>query len=180
MAGCSAGAAGDETVLTFDKGRAHADVAVQGGTAADADFVGGSDRIRYVVDAARANNPITVDVVLRFQPIGFRWAENLREYAADEPRRFVRYFEAAAARSSEVIARATLKADGTIGRPERRRSRAECVRPRSPSVPASSKVYCRADAVPWAFGFTTVIVRLDGYCFEWCTALRATTPFASS
>ena len=28
--------------------------------------------------------------------------------------------------------------------------------------------------------FTTVNVTLDGYCFEWCTALRATTPLASS
>ena len=27
---------------------------------------------------------------------------------------------------------------------------------------------------------TTVKVTLDGYCFEWCTLLRATTPFASS
>ena len=29
-------------------------------------------------------------------------------------------------------------------------------------------------------GRTTVTVMLDGYCFEWWTLLRATTPFASS
>ena len=28
--------------------------------------------------------------------------------------------------------------------------------------------------------FTTVTVTREGYCFEWCTALWATTPFASS
>ncbi len=28
--------------------------------------------------------------------------------------------------------------------------------------------------------FFTVTVICDGYCFEWCTRLRATTPFVSS
>jgi hypothetical protein len=51
--------------------------------------------------------PFRIDVELRFQPIAFRWAENLRAYDAAEPRRFLRYFDAMAAGSSVVLARAS-------------------------------------------------------------------------
>lgn len=101
----------------FDKTRAHADVAVHGEAASDADFTGGSDRVRYVLTHPASVGPLTVEVTLRFQPIGFRWAKNLAGYKAPEPERFVRYYDAAASRSSEVIARATRRADGVIGRP---------------------------------------------------------------
>jgi hypothetical protein len=101
----------------FDKARAHADVAVQGDAATDADFTGGGDRVRYVVDAGGATGPLTIEATLRFQPIGFRWARNLDGYKAPEPERFLRYYDAAASRSSEVIARATRRADGVVGRP---------------------------------------------------------------
>jgi hypothetical protein len=47
-----------------------------------------------------------VEAELRYQPIGFRWAENLRKYDALEPRRFVQYFESMSSPSSEVLARA--------------------------------------------------------------------------
>ena len=42
--------------------------------------------------------------------------------------------------------------------------------------------YCGAQrcASPASRVCTTVTVICDGYCFEWCTALCATTPFASS
>ena len=91
----------------FDKTKAHADVAVHGGAAGDADFAGGSDRVRYVVSTVGATGALTIEATLRFQPIGFRWARNLDRYDGDEPRRFVRYFDAAAASSSQVIATAT-------------------------------------------------------------------------
>ena len=45
-------------------------------------------------------------VELRYQPIGFRWAQNLRQYDAPEPQRFVRYYDAAASASSAILARA--------------------------------------------------------------------------
>ena len=54
-----------------------------------------------------AAGPLQVDVELRYQPIGFRWAQNLRSYDAPEPRRFVSYFDAMAAASSTVLAHAT-------------------------------------------------------------------------
>jgi hypothetical protein len=37
---------------------------------------------------------------------GFRWAHNLRPYAAEEPQRMVRYYEEVARRSAVVLARA--------------------------------------------------------------------------
>jgi hypothetical protein len=39
--------------------------------------------------------------------------------------------------------------------------------------------YFRAVAGVDTPDFTTLIVTLDGYCFEWCTLLFATTPFDS-
>jgi hypothetical protein len=91
----------------FDKAKAHADVAVHGGAATDGDFTGGSDRVRYVVSTAGASGALTIEATLRFQPIGFRWARNLDRYDADEPRRFIRYYDAAAAASSQAVAAAT-------------------------------------------------------------------------
>lgn len=101
----------------FDKARAHPDVAVHGVAAADEDFMGGSDRIRYTVTSPAASGVVTVEAMLRFQPIGFRWARALDRYDTAEPRRFVGYYDAAATGSSEVVARAIRRADGVVGRP---------------------------------------------------------------
>jgi len=51
-----------------------------------------------------APGPYSIVVELRYQPIAFRWADNLRRYAAPEPRRFVSYFDAMSAASSTVVA----------------------------------------------------------------------------
>jgi hypothetical protein len=91
----------------FDKASAARDVAVVGGAAQDADFADGTDRVRYSVDVAGTEGPWQVDVELRFQSIGFRWADNLRKYDAPEPRRFVTYYDAMSAASSEILARAS-------------------------------------------------------------------------
>ena len=90
----------------FDKATAEADFAVIGDAAKDADFAAAQDQIRYSVSVPRAEQPFTIAVELRFQPISFRWAENLRSYSAPEPRRFNRYYDAMAESSSEVIASA--------------------------------------------------------------------------
>ena len=92
----------------FDKATAEADIAVRGGAAADADFTGETDRIRYRIDLGTAAGPIRVEVSLRYQPISFRWANNLRAYDADEPRRFVSYYDSMAAATSVELARTTL------------------------------------------------------------------------
>lgn len=92
----------------FDKKTAAKEIAVAGQALHDADFAGGSDRVRYVIDLdAKSSGPLSVEAALCFQPIGYRWAINLKSYQGEEPRRFVSYFEAAAPASMEVLARAT-------------------------------------------------------------------------
>jgi hypothetical protein len=89
----------------FDKAGALPDVAVRGRASGDADFVGGGDRVAYAVELPKdAAGPLRVDVALMFQPIGRRWAENMRPYAASETRRFVAYYDAAAKGSAYSIA----------------------------------------------------------------------------
>jgi hypothetical protein len=91
----------------FGKESAGPDIAVHGEAAADPDFTAEGDRVRYSVPLAGGGGPVTIDVVLRYQPIAFRWAANLREYDAAEPRRFVAYYDAMAESSSAVLDRET-------------------------------------------------------------------------
>ena len=93
----------------FDKRAAEADIAVHGGAEGDATFTGEGDRVAYSV-AVKGTGPFTIEAELRYQPIAFRWADNLRAYDAAEPRRFVSYYDAMAASSSTVLARATATA----------------------------------------------------------------------
>ena len=90
----------------FDKAGAHEDIAVYGGAAADPDFRAGGDRVRYRVNLAGAEGPFRVEARLWYQPISFRWANNLRSYDAFETQRFVRYYEAMADVSAIVLAEA--------------------------------------------------------------------------
>jgi hypothetical protein len=92
----------------FDKTAAGPEIAVIGGAAADPDFVGASDRVRYRVAVA---GPSTVEVELRYQPIGFRWARNLAAYDAPEPTAFVRYFDSLARFSSVLVTRSLRAVD---------------------------------------------------------------------
>ena len=73
----------------------------------DPDFGGETDRVRYVLPIPSGDREVTIEAALMFQPIGFRWADNLRSYDAAEPRRFTAYYDAMAAASSAVLARAT-------------------------------------------------------------------------
>jgi len=55
-----------------------------------------------------AVGPFTVSAELLYQPIGFRWANNLKRYAAAaEPLRFTTYYDAMARGSSTSLAHAT-------------------------------------------------------------------------
>ena len=80
---------------------------MQGVAARDDDFVGGRDRVRYVVEIPGDAGPPSIEIVLRFQPIAFRWARNLQTYAAPETKRFVTFFDSMASVSSDQLARAT-------------------------------------------------------------------------
>ena len=88
----------------FDKAKADADIAVHGEALRDGNFGDAGDRVRYTV-AVTSAGPHTIDAELRYQPISFRWADNLRGYDAPEPRRFVSYYDTMSAASSTVLAK---------------------------------------------------------------------------
>ena len=90
----------------FDKSQAAPDIAVHGEALGDGNFTDAGDRVRYNV-AVKGVAPFSVEAELRYQPIAFRWADNLRAYAAPEPRRFVSYYDAMSASSSTRLAKAT-------------------------------------------------------------------------
>jgi cytochrome c551/c552 len=91
----------------FEKQNAPADVAVHGQALEDGDFVGGSDRLRVRIPVAQAAGPFSVQAELLYQPIGFRWAANLRPIPGTEPTRFNRAYDALAAISFQPLAHAT-------------------------------------------------------------------------
>jgi hypothetical protein len=101
------GYAKDSRILPrgFDKSTANRDIAVAGDAASDPTFVGGSHRTRYDIDVARGVGPFRIVAELWYQPIGFRWAQNLRLQPAAETDRFVTYFESMADVSGTVLAR---------------------------------------------------------------------------
>jgi len=92
----------------FDKHTAADDIAVRGGALTDADFGEGGDRIRFALDLKPAEGPFRVEAELWYQPVGYRWAQNLRDVKADETSRFVKYYEEAASASAALLARAAL------------------------------------------------------------------------
>jgi hypothetical protein len=91
----------------FDKRTADKDVAVHGEAETDPDFTGGGDTVRYSVAVNAGAAPYQVEAELWYQPIGYRWALNLKPYDAAEPQRFVGYYEAMAAGSAVMLVRAT-------------------------------------------------------------------------
>jgi hypothetical protein len=92
----------------FDKATAQPEVGVYGSARTDPDFTDAGDRVRYEV-AVPTGRAFTVEVALRYQSIGYRWARNLEPYDAPEPRRFASYYRETAAGSSVVIGRAAAR-----------------------------------------------------------------------
>jgi hypothetical protein len=59
------------------------------------------------VPVAAADGPFEVEAELLYQPIGHRWAQNLKSYSsAAEPRRFMGYYDAMADGATATLARA--------------------------------------------------------------------------
>lgn len=90
--------------LGFDPAAVGNRIRVHGGAVDDPNFAAGGDRVRYSIDAGGAIGPFVVTAELWFQPIGYRWAENLSAYSSFETERFVRYYRAMAAESAVVVA----------------------------------------------------------------------------
>jgi hypothetical protein len=93
----------------FDKTTAAAEIGVVGDAFGDASFTGAGDRVQYVVQVGTAaGGPLSVEVELRYQAIGYRWAHNLEPYTANasEPVRFLDYYQATVSDSSVAVASA--------------------------------------------------------------------------
>lgn len=97
--------------MGFDKATASADVTVHGDAATDPDFQGGRDVVTYEIPLGNVEGPFTVEVEVLYQPIGFRWAQNLRPFLTFEPQRFVRYYSALSRQSAVALARAEASID---------------------------------------------------------------------
>jgi hypothetical protein len=93
----------------FNKSSVDSQIAPQGGASTDANFVGGGDKIRYSVDTNGATGPFSVEAELLFQPISYRWANNLKSYEAMEPQRFTRYYDSMSSSSAVVLAHVTAR-----------------------------------------------------------------------
>jgi hypothetical protein len=89
----------------FDKHSADQDIAVVGEAADDKDFTDAGDRIRYSLSLDPHSGPLEVEAELWYQPISYRWANNLKRYDAPEPRRFTSYFDSMAPGASVLLAR---------------------------------------------------------------------------
>src|SRR5262249_26586665 len=90
----------------FDKAGASKDIAVIGEAAADANFNGAGDLVKYSAPVGNSEGPFTAEAELLFQPIGYRWANNLKGYDAAEPRQFTAYYDSMSSSSSISLAKA--------------------------------------------------------------------------
>jgi hypothetical protein len=90
----------------FNKQNAEKDIAVIGEAANDPNFTEKGSVVRYSVSTGSAAGPFHVQAELWYQPIGFRWAHNLAPYTAEEPQRFVSYYESMSSSTAVVLARA--------------------------------------------------------------------------
>ena len=91
----------------FNKRTVEADIAPKGSAMEDDNFAGGGDRIRYSIPVGNAQGPFQVEAELWFQPISYRWANNLKSYKAMETERFTRYYDTMSSGSGVIVARAT-------------------------------------------------------------------------
>ena len=94
----------------FDKQTADHDIEVIGEAKADGNFTGAGDRVHFDIDVAGAPGPFEVEAVLMYQPIGYRWANNLKKYDAPEPRRFNGYYDAMGPATATPLGRAVTSA----------------------------------------------------------------------
>ncbi len=91
----------------FDKSGAQEDIRVRGKAESDENFTADGHRIRYSIALGGARGPFAVAVELWYQPIGYRWANNLKPYdSAIEPRRFNAYYDSMDSHSAVILAHA--------------------------------------------------------------------------
>jgi len=91
----------------FDKATADSQIGVFGAAVTDDSFSGGGDRVRYRIAVTPGRRAARVELALRYQPIGYRWARNLEEYRSAETGRFLSFFRAMETSTSTVVATAS-------------------------------------------------------------------------
>jgi hypothetical protein len=89
----------------FDKQTAHKDCGVYGTAEQDPDFQESGDRISYHIPVSSSAEPMTIEVDLYYQPIGYRWAMNLEEHPSRESGRFISYYRNLAGSSAIILTR---------------------------------------------------------------------------
>jgi nitrate/TMAO reductase-like tetraheme cytochrome c subunit len=92
----------------FDKDSADPQIAVVGAAKSDPRFTGGMDTVAFALPLAKGHAPYTITAQLLYESIGYRWAHNLAQYDAPEPKRFIGYYTEASGAASELVARSTL------------------------------------------------------------------------
>ena len=60
--------------------------------------------MRILFPLTQATGPFTIRARLLYQPIGYRWATNLADFDAPEPRRFLRFWDSVSATSMQILA----------------------------------------------------------------------------
>ena len=90
----------------FDKQTAAPDISPMGEAMDDPNFTDKGDVVKYAISTGGVVGPYHVTAELWYQPIGFRWAHNLKPYNAMEPQRFVNYYDSMPDASATVLARA--------------------------------------------------------------------------
>jgi len=95
----------------FDKSTAEDDIAVRGSAGNDENFQGGIDRLRYRVKINEVKGPLSITAALYYQPISYRWAQNLKSYDSKETNRFVNYYDSMSGISSVELTSTKINLD---------------------------------------------------------------------
>jgi hypothetical protein len=75
-----------------DKARLPVDIAIYGEAAGDASFVGGGDLITYRVDVKNATGPFTISAELLYEPLSYRFVQDLLRDKTPLTERFGGYY----------------------------------------------------------------------------------------
>lgn len=76
-----------------DKASLPADIAVYGAASEDANFIGGSDMITYQIDVSDAQGPFTFQAELFYEPLSYRFMQDMFTDDTPEIERFEGYYE---------------------------------------------------------------------------------------
>jgi hypothetical protein len=92
----------------YDKATADAEIGVFGAAREDATFSGDGDRVRYRINLEPGQRWTRIEVELKYQPIGYRWAHNLGNYGSNETSAFLQFFRAMERNTAATVASSVL------------------------------------------------------------------------